>query len=96
MKKIFYYKKDKETRRYYGGKNVQVSIYQAKRGEIVKIGSCSWCTSSYRGETSEVFNALMQLGAIPKKYYKSSVSDWSSGGYFFGVVCDKYDIRELA
>lgn len=93
--KIFYYKKDKETRRRYGGLLVKTSIYTAKKGEIVKCGTCEWCTAAYRGEESEVFQDLMALGYIPKKYEKSSVCEWRGPGYFAGEVCNHYQIKEL-
>lgn len=93
--KIFYYKKEKQTRRTYGGMNVTASIYTAKKGEIAKVGVCHWCTSAYMGEESEVFQALMELGYIPKKYEKSSVCEWRGAGYFAGEVCNHYNIKEL-
>ena len=93
--KNFYYKKDKQTRRYYGGLNVTASIYKVKNGLIVKVGTCKWCTASYRGEVSEVFQALMALGEIPKKWEKSSVCEWRGAGYFAGEVCNHYTIQEL-
>jgi len=93
--KVFYYKKDKQTRRYYGGLNVKASIYTAKKGEIIKVGTCNWCTSSFPGEESAVFQALMSLGQIPKKYEKSSVCEWRGAGYFAGEVCNHYQIKEL-
>ena len=94
--KYFYYKKDKQTRRTYGGLNVKASIYTVKKGLIVKVGTCSWSTASYPGETSAVFQALLTLKQIQKKWEKSSISPWSSGGYFSGEVCNHYSIQELA
>jgi len=93
--KTFYYKKDSQRRRTYGGLNVKVSLYGVKNREIIKLGSCEWCTASYRGDESEVFNALVRLGQIPKKWLKSSESPWSSGGYFIGDVEKHYKIKEL-
>lgn len=93
--KTFYYKKDSQRRRTYGGLNVKVSIYGVKNREIVKIGSCEWCTSSYKGETSEIFNALVELKQIPKKWLKSSKNEWCSEGYFMGEVKKHYKIKEL-
>lgn len=94
MKK-FYFLKVKQNRRTYGGLNVKSLLFRIHKGKLEKIGSCSWCTASYRGETSEVFQALMALGYIPKKYEKSSVCGWRAGGYFAGDVCEKYEITEI-
>lgn len=94
MKK-FYYLKVKQNRRMYGGLNVKALLFRIHKGKLEKIGSCDWCTSAYRGETSEVFQALMALGYIPKKYEKSSVCEWRGAGYFDGVVREKYEINEI-
>jgi len=93
--KRYYFKKDSERRRVYGGLNIKASIYEVKRGAIEKVGTCSWSTVSYRGEKSEVFNALVALGKIPKKWLKSSVCAWRSAGYFSGDVENHYSIEEL-
>lgn len=95
MKKQFYYLKVKQNRRYYGGLNVKSLLFRIHKGKLEKIGACNWCTASYRGEESEVFQALMNLGYIPKKYEKSSVCEWRGAGYFDGVVREKYEINEI-
>ena len=93
--KVFYYKIDKANRRVYGGLNVRASIYEVKRGEVLPVGSCRWCTASFRGEESEVFNALVEMKRIPKKWLESSRCSWRGGGYYAGEVCEKYAIKEL-
>lgn len=95
MKKQFYFLKVKQNRRYYGGLNVKALLFRIHKGKLEKIGSCKWCTASYRGEESEVFQALMALGYIPKKYKSSSICGWRAGGYFAGDVCEKYEINEI-
>ena len=94
MKK-FYYIITESNRRYYGGLNQKAKIYTIKKGSLVFCCVADWCTASYRGEKSEVFQELMKQGFIPKKYQKSSVAPWRSGGYFDGVVCEKYSIESM-
>lgn len=81
--------------RLYGGCKEVAKIYRIKNNKPVYIGETKWNTASYRGATSEVFNKLIQLKQIPQKYYKSSVCEWRSAGYYAGEVTEKYDIMEL-
>lgn len=89
--KNFYYTIVKDTRTSYGRKQT-ANIYTVKRNNIIFCCATTWNTAGYRGESSEVFNALMKAGYIPKKYYKSSESPNSTGGYFMGDVRKKYGI----
>ena len=93
--KRFYYKIEKQTRRYYGGLNVRAAVYTVCKGRIEYIGSCEWCTSSFPGESSAVFQYLMDVGRIPRKWESSSVCEWRGAGYFEGPVCDHYSIEQL-
>ena len=94
-KKTFYFIIKKSTRRTYGGLNEIAEIYTIKKGELVYCCDARWTTASYCGEKAEIMQALIKNGFIPKKYYKSSESPFCSGGYFQGVVCDKYEIKEI-
>lgn len=93
--KRFYYTIVKSTRRYYGGCNETANIYTIKKGELVFCCSTKWCTASYCGEQSEVYQALIEKGFIPKKWYKSSQNKWRGAGYFAGEVCNHYSIKEI-
>lgn len=66
-------------------------IYQIKNGELVYITETEHRPGNgSRGATSEAFQALLSVGAIPEKY--------RGDGYFSGNgtdVCSKYDIREI-
>lgn len=44
---------------------------------------------------SRIFNRLIELGFIPRKWYQSSVCEWSGPGYFAGPVTEHYSIKEL-
>lgn len=79
----------------YGCSTMRCTIYKIVKNIPEYIGFVDYNTASTRGAISEVFNKLMDLKYIPKKYYNSSKTDWSSGGYYFGEVCEKYSIREL-
>lgn len=92
----FYFNIYKSTpRRYYGGCNEKARIYGIKNGELVFCCQAEWCTSSCRGAQSEVYQALIENGFIPKKWYKSSVCEWRGAGYFAGDVCKVYSIKEI-
>lgn len=89
--KRFYYTIVKDNRTSYGRKQT-ANVYTVKNNNIIFCCAASWNTAGYRGESSEIFNALMKAGYIPKKYYNSSLSPWSTGGYYSGEVCKKYGI----
>lgn len=91
MKNFCFYVR-KATKR---GMDYTAVIYRIVKNKLEYVGATSWNTASYRGEVHEVYNALMSFGYIPKKYYNSSKSDWCSGGYYNGIVTDKYNIQEL-
>ena len=79
----------------YGGVKQKAKVYTIKKGSLVFCCVASWHTASYMGERHEVFQELMKQGFIPKKYQKSSIAPWRSGGYFDGVVCEKYSIESM-
>ena len=66
-------------------------IYTIKNGVLSYIAETEHRPGNgSRGATSEVFQALLRCGAIPRKY--------EGDGYFFGNgtdVCCKYDIQEI-
>ena len=86
---------DSKVNRIHGGCLQRAKIYRIKNNKPVYVGETNWNTASYRGATSEVFNKLIQLKQIPQKYYKSSVCDWRSAGYYAGEVTEKYSISEV-
>lgn len=86
---------DSKVNRLYGGSKQKAKIYRVKNNQPQYIGVAEWNTASYRGAMSEVFNQLIRLGEIPKKYYNSSVCEWRGAGYFAGDVTGKYSITEI-
>lgn len=93
--KRFYYIITESKSCVYGGRKEKAQIYTIKKGVLVRCGAATWHTSSTCGEKSEVFQKLMELGYIPKKYEKSSVCAWRGAGYFAGSVCEKYSIEKM-
>jgi len=47
------------------------------------------------GAEAEAFQALMNCGEIPKKWFSSSASDWCGSGYFDGPVTKHYSIQRI-
>lgn len=86
---------DSKVNKIYGGCLQRAKIYRLKRNIPYLIGTVEWQTASYRGAVSEVFNKLMELGEIPKKFYSSSISEWRGRGYFAGKVTKNYSISEV-
>lgn len=95
MKTFIFTITKRTVNRLYGGCKEVAKIYRIKNNKPVYVGATSWNTASYRGAVSEVFNKLIELGEIPKKYYNSSVCEWRSSGYFAGDVTNKYSISEV-
>ena len=91
MKNFCFYVR-KATKR---GMDYTAVIYRIVKNKPEYVGTTSWNTASYRGEVHEVYNALINFGYIPKKYYNSSVNAWRGAGYYAGIVIDKYNIQEL-
>lgn len=91
--KRFYYtdKKDEQSRK---GDRI-IRVYKIKNGCLEMVTLCEYRPGSTRGPLSEAFNALMECGEIPKKWYSSSRSPWSGPGYFYGPVTDHYSIQEV-
>lgn len=61
-------------------------IYRVKNNVPTFVTECSYNGGSYSGHRSEVFNVLMQVGEIPKKYEKLSRSEWRGGGFYCEAV----------
>lgn len=95
MKTFIFTVEKKSINRLYGGRKEIARIYRIKNNKPVYVGQTSWNAASYRGAVSEVFNKLIDIGQIPKKYYNSSVCEWRSAGYYAGEVTKKYDIWEV-
>ena len=94
--KIFVFTQERiKNYKMNGGSIMRCSIYKITKNIPEYVGFIDYSTASTCGAISEVFNKLMDLKYIPKKYYNSSKSDWCSGGYYFGEVCEKYKIIEL-
>ena len=74
--------------------NVTGNIFRVKDNDIFYITDFSFRLGSCRGAKHEAFNALMDCGEIPRKWYTSSRSEWSGDGYFYGEVEKHYDIKE--
>lgn len=95
MKKFYFIITESKSGGIYGGRKEKAQIYTIKKGVLMWCGAATWHTSSTCGAKSEVFQKLMELGYIPKKYEKSSVCAWRGAGYFAGPVCEKYSIEEM-
>lgn len=82
---------------YQKGYNNRICrVYRIKRNNPIYLGSHSFCTASCRGNRSEVFNALIEWGYIPKGLFTASVSSWSGAGYYCPKVEEKgYKIIEI-
>lgn len=52
-----------------GGIKVKARIYRIKRNKPELVTLTTWNTASYKGEDSEVMNALIEAKELPKKYY---------------------------
>jgi hypothetical protein len=64
-KQYFYYTEKKRTiSRTYGGSDYTLNIYESKRGNMVHIGEVSACTRGHKGEESEVYTKIIELGKI--------------------------------
>jgi hypothetical protein len=95
MKTFIFTVEKKSINRLYGGCKEIARIYRIKNNKPVYVGQTSWNTASYRGAKSEVFNKLIDIGQIPKKYYHGSVCEWRGAGYYAGEVTEKYNIWEV-
>lgn len=86
--KRFYYTERKDCKNKL---DRTIRVYSLKNGELVYITETVHRPGNgSRGATSEAFQALLDVGAIPEKY--------RGDGYFYGNgtdVCSKYDIREI-
>lgn len=56
--------------RTYGGSTVKVRIWEVVDGNMDLVAATSWCTRSYKGEDSEVMNALHSAGVIVGDEYR--------------------------
>lgn len=74
---------------------VEGRVYRIKKDKPVYITDFRYNTGSTRGSIHEAFNALMNCGEIPKKWYTSSENSWSGPGYFEGEVRNYYEILEI-
>ena len=60
--------------RTYGGSSVKARIWEVVDGKMDIVASATWCTRSYKGEESEVMNALEVSGIIVGDEYKGYFS----------------------
>ena len=70
-------------------------VFRVKNDLLVYVTDFSYSTGCCKGATSEVYNALMECGEIPKKWYRSSECEWRGPGYYGGEVCAHYDIQGI-
>jgi hypothetical protein len=62
-----------------------LNIYENKgRGDIAKVAECSACTSAHKGEESEVYSALLAVGAI-RPAVKKRLDDSRGEYYHYGM-----------
>lgn len=91
--KRFYYTDRKDERSRKGDRIIRV--YALKNGMMEQIAHTTYRTGSTKGAQAEAFSALMECGAIPRKWEKSSECSWSGPGYFSGPVTEHYSIQEV-
>lgn len=70
-------------------------IYRMEDGIMKMLCTAEYRPGSTRGALHEAYNALIEHGYIPKKWYSSSRSDWMGEGYFYGSVTEYYSIQEI-
>lgn len=91
--KRFYYTDKRDERSRKGDRIIRV--YKLKAGKMEMVTHCEYRPGCTRGPEAEAFNALMECGEIPKKWYNSSNTGWSGPGYFSGPVTEHYSIQEV-
>ena len=92
--KRFYFTERKDPRSRKGDRIIR--IYALRGGQLQYVTERTHrpgCGS--RGAQSEAFQALMECGAIPRKWEKSSECPSIGAGYFAGPVTELYDIQEI-
>lgn len=81
MKNFVYVIKKETVRRYYGGCNVKGNIYRIKNNKPEFIAEFDYCTSSYKGEESEILTAIAektkQLTKKEKSFFQGLYYSWS-------------------
>jgi hypothetical protein len=88
-KKKYYYNIIKSIRRkMYGGYNETANVYTIKKGDIILLGSVSWCTAAYKGDKHEIYSFLRKNKLVTKKEY-------SNGGGYHNSFTSKVIIQEL-
>ena len=73
------------------------NVYRVKDNKLHFVTDYKASTACRRGGKHDAFNALMDCGEIPRKYYKSSAdfgAGWMGAGYFYGEVEKHYSIEE--
>lgn len=79
MKQFYYMEQNPPNRKR---DNRTGKVYTIRNGKLKYCCDYKYSTGSCRGAISEVFQALMANGYIPKKWETSSKTDWSDSGYF--------------
>lgn len=92
MKNFIYVEKKYPNRKR---DNRECVVYGLSDNKALYLLTIKYSTAATRGAKSEVFNALMEKGYIPKEYYSSSVSASTGAGYFEGKVTEIYSIEEV-
>ena len=92
--KRFYFTERPDPRSRKGDRIIRVyTLHNGMLQYVTETSHRPGCGSS--GARSEAFQALMECGAIPRKWEKSSEGPRSGPGYFCGPVTDLYDIQEI-
>ena len=91
--KTFIYKETAYHNRKHN--NRELTIYLLKNNTPQFIDTIYYTTGSTQGAKAEILQHLIEKKYIPKKYYYSSVTDWSGAGYYYGEVTEKYKIIEV-
>lgn len=83
------------TTRCFKRGHVEGKVYRIENNKPMYITHFEYVTGRTKGAVAEAFNALMNCGEIPKKWYTSSENAWSGPGYFEGEVRKYYEILEI-
>jgi len=90
--KHFYYSIESvktPSRNSWTGTKVTVNVYQCKKNIMNYIGQATWNTAGYKGETSEVYDLLLEKKLVSKKQYDLA------GGYYSHIKNGNFKISKI-
>ena len=86
----------RKVSRTFGGCDYSMAIYENKgKGELKHVANCSACTRAHKGESSEVFTALLAAEKIRPAVIRQLGASASDGYYFWRMREDGLTLQEL-